>query len=150
MRRLPVGVTSIAQGQIMLQCTNQLSSAPCRPEFTECVFVPFSWMGKPQALHVLHERGSEAKSGAFVARNIGEIPMTAPASWGERWRRDGWTNFALKWQRKSCSERAWISSSAESQLLLEHGAITGKGVRLRLLQVQVRIGNPEQARDAGS
>lgn len=99
----------------------------------------FQWAGKPQALHVLREQGSETRSGAFVARHLGRLEVAASACQSERLKSERWVSFARKWQSKSGSASSWLTASAEVRLLIEHGTITSAAgmTPRRLLQVQV-------------
>ena len=103
------------------------------------MLVTFQWSGKPQALHVLREQGSETGSGAIVARHLATLQVAASPCHSKKHKWDRWVSFARRRQSKTGSASTWLATSAEARLLLVHGAMNSAcGSRMRLLQVQVR------------
>ena len=101
------------------------------------MLVTFCWARKPRALHVLREEGSDIRSGALIARSIGDIPMAACPFHCKQHRWDKWVSLARRWQRENSNAPSWLATSAELSLLTQHGA-TGAGFKkIRLLHVKV-------------
>ncbi len=97
----------------------------------------FQWVGLPQALWVLREKGTDTNSGAFVARHLGNLPVAAFAARSNKQKLDRWTDFARRWERTNGGEARWRATLAEVRLLVGHCALVATSCSLRLLPVQV-------------
>ena len=54
--------------------------ALCRRAAKECLLVIFQWNGRPEALHVLREKGADACTGAIWAHQLQARTFPLPAS----------------------------------------------------------------------
>ena len=121
-------------------CACRVSVSPVGLAFTECVLVSFEWGGRPLMLHVLREPGTDAATGAFVARQLCGLPLPTPARNLKAAQHEKWLALGRACQCKSGGDSSWISNRSEAQLLMEHDAYKSSN-RLRLLLVKASTDN---------